>query len=57
MYVIKKTDQGGGYVAKDGNEHSYTHDIEEAKVFKTRQQAELNLCPENETVVRIGSVD
>ncbi len=54
MYVIKRIEKdGGGYVAKDGSEHSYTHYLPEAKIFKTIEAAELNRCPDNEIILRI----
>lgn len=54
MYIIKRIEKdGGGYVAKDGSEHSYTYDITKAKTFKTLEAAELNCCPDNEIILRI----
>lgn len=51
MYVIKRTDQGGGYVAKPGNPSSYTNRIRRIRKFATREEAEANRCPGNEVVV------
>lgn len=51
MYAIKRTNQGGGYVAKPGLPTSYTHNIRKVQIFTTREQAEANRCPDNEVVV------
>lgn len=51
MYVIKRTDQGGGYVAKSGLMHSYTRQISLVRRFATIEEAESNRCPENEIIV------
>jgi phage protein U len=51
MYVIKRINQRGGYVAQTGTGRSYTHNLAKAKVYETRQKAELDLCPENEIIL------
>ena len=51
MFVIKRTDQGGGYVARDGSAGSYTGFLQNARTFATKEQADRNHCPENEIVV------
>lgn len=51
-YVIKRTDQGGGYVAPPGSRKSYTPRLQSARVFSTREEAERNRCPGNEVVRR-----
>lgn len=53
MYVLVKTDQGGGYVAAPGREKSHTHRLEEAQTFTTREKAVKNSCPGNEKPVRV----
>lgn len=55
MYVIKRLDQGGGYVTPPGSLRSYTRDINKARVFATEDQARRELCPGNEIIVSIGS--
>lgn len=55
-YVIKRTDQGGGYVAKRGLKESYTKDIEKVRVFATLEKAERNLCIGNEIVVPVDEI-
>ena len=44
-YLIKRTDQGGGYVSRPGSLHSYTQKLEHARVYKTREQALADRCP------------
>ena len=53
MFIIKRTDQGGGYVAKPGGHSSYTHKLELARVFSTHEEARLERCPANEIVLSI----
>jgi hypothetical protein len=55
-YVLKRIDQGGGYVARPGGEHSYTKKLEEALVFPTREAAQGNSCVENEVVIDLDSI-
>lgn len=55
MYVIKRTDQGGGYLAAPGSAHSYTKNLERARIFATRDAAERERCPENEVVKALES--
>lgn len=55
-YVIKRTDQGGGYVAKRGMKESYTKDVEKVRVFATLEEAERNLCIGNEVVVPVNKI-
>jgi hypothetical protein len=53
MYIIKRTEKdGGGYVAKEGSAHSYTHDMSKARTFKTLEEAERNRCPDNEIILK-----
>jgi len=53
MYVLIRTDQGGGYVARVGNPGSYTWKLEDARVFATREAAEAERCKGNEQVVPV----
>lgn len=55
-YIIKRTDQGGGYVAKPGSAKSYTHNLEHARKFDTREQAEADRCKGNEVVLNLEQV-
>ncbi len=56
MYVIIRTDQGGGYVAdmaKSRNGASYTKKLQEARVYCNRDAALRDLCPGNEIVITV----
>jgi hypothetical protein len=53
MYVIKRTDQGGGYVARPGSKHSYTRTLESARKFNTRTEADSDRCKGNEIVINV----
>lgn len=55
-YVIKRTDQGCGYVAKRGLKESYTRDIEKIRVFATMEDAQRERCVENEVVVPMDEI-
>ena len=57
MYAIKRTDQGGGYVAPAGSHKSYTKNVRNAQLFTNREDAERNRCPGNEVIVDLGEVE
>lgn len=48
-YLLRRTDQGGGYVAPPGSRKSYTSRAK-AQRFRTREAAESNRCPGNEVI-------
>ena len=50
-FLIKRTDQGGGYVARPGQFSSYTKDIKAARIFKTKEEAEKERCVGNEVII------
>jgi len=50
-YVLKRTDQGGGYVANPGRHNSYTTHIDHVRKFRTEADAEHERCKGNEIVV------
>lgn len=53
-YVLKRTDQGGGYVADPRRNHgSYTKALQHAKTFSTREAAEQDRCPGNEIILSV----
>lgn len=54
-YILRRTDQGGGYVAQPGSHNSYTKDPLKARRFPTREAAERDRCPGNEVVVSLDS--
>jgi hypothetical protein len=50
-YVIKRTDQGGGYVGPPGSANTYVKDKYRAQRFDSEESADRNRCPDNEIVV------
>jgi hypothetical protein len=48
MWVLKRTSQGGGWVAKPGSRCSYTLNLENAQKFNSSEEAVQNSCIENE---------
>ena len=50
-YLLRRTDQGGGFLAAPGSGASYTHDLRRARLFQTKEQAEAERCPDNEVPV------
>ena len=56
MYLIKRTDQGGGYVATPGRANSYTNRIENAQIFLSRSVADSQRCKGNEVIVELESL-
>jgi len=55
-YIIKRIDQDGGYIAKPGCKKSYTFNVKHMRKFATREQAQKELCVENEVVVSVAEV-
>jgi len=55
MFVLKRTDQGGGYHSRPGSEHSYTRNLEKARIFDTRADAERAAC-ENERALSVAEI-
>lgn len=51
-YLLQRTDQGGGFVAKPGLGKSYTHTAALAREYRTRAEAEADRCPENERIMK-----
>lgn len=54
MYVIQRTD--GKYVNRPGSRTGYTSKLEQARKFPTREAAEADRCPGNETVVDVAEL-
>lgn len=52
MYLIRRTDQGGGFVGPNRNALSYVKRANDARHFRTEAEAERHRCPENEVIVR-----
>jgi len=55
-YLIQRTDQGGGYVARPGSQSSYTRNVLAARRFATREEAEAQRCPGNERIVSLDDI-
>ena len=51
MYILKRTDQGGGYVAPRGSNKSYVKNPREARIFRTINEAEQDRCIGNEVII------
>jgi hypothetical protein len=49
-FVIQHTETGK-YVSRPGSLRSYTNRLEDARVFRTREDAEKERCVENEETV------
>lgn len=54
-YLLKRTDQGGGYVAPSGSPKAYTSSKARARHFPTREAAEAERCVDNEVIVPSGA--
>lgn len=55
MYIVIRTDQGGGYLAPAGSHHSYTKSLTRARTFASKEAAEAECC-ENERVARVDDL-
>lgn len=55
MHVIKRTDQGGGYLCPAGSAKAYTHNIRKARIFHSREEADADRCKGNEIVLSVDS--
>lgn len=53
MFALKRNSDGK-YVARPGSKNSYTKFLQHARVFRTREEAERDRCPENERIVDIA---
>lgn len=56
MYVIERTDQGGGFLTVRGSSSSYTKDLRQARTFHRREDAMKERCPGNEVVRSIDEL-
>jgi hypothetical protein len=50
MYVIRRRDQGGGFVAPPGSKRAHTFQRLRAQIYRTREAAEADRCVDNEVV-------
>jgi hypothetical protein len=48
-YIIRRNDQGGGYVAPIGSAHSYVRNPDHARQYGSEDAAKRDKC-DNETV-------
>lgn len=55
-YVLRRTDQGGGWVTRPGSRASYTRRLQDACTFLTRECAEANRCPGNEVIEDVSDL-
>jgi len=53
-YVIQRSD--GKYVTPPGSERSYTDRLQNARFFLRAEQAEREVCPDNERVVALDEI-
>lgn len=55
MFVLVRTDQGGGYVGANPGQtgQSYVRNLRKARTFSTREQADAERCPGNEIIVSV----
>lgn len=51
-YVLVRSGDGA-YVAPPGRAASYTKSLQHARIFDTKEQAERERCPENESIVPV----
>lgn len=58
MYVICRTDQGGGYLKNPRlvTKSCWTFDLAKARIFPTYESADRERCPENERVVAVADI-
>jgi len=56
MYLLKRTDQGGGYVARSGLREAYTLNIDKVRLFTTKEDAERNRCTDNEIIIHLDDL-
>ena len=55
-YVLRRTNQGGGWVSKMGSLYSYTHALQRARLFYTKEEAERQRCKGNEVVETLEQI-
>ena len=49
-FIIRRIDQGGGWLAPPGWHKSFTRNRAKARRFPTREAAQAETCPDNEIV-------
>ena len=56
-FIIRRNDQRGGFVAPAGSLKAYVKDYRKARMFRTRDEAEAERCPENERIEFVTYVE
>ena len=58
MYVIQRTDQGGGYLGANPGMtgQTWVRDLRNARTFRTEADARKECCPGNERPVRVDDL-
>jgi len=54
-WIIRRTDQGGGWVGHPGGRNAYVKNKASARRFATRQEAERERCEGNEVLEEVKS--
>ena len=54
MYCLHRIEDGK-FVARPGSQYSYTKFQRNAQMFKTKEEAEQNRCPDNERIVEVAN--
>jgi len=52
-FIIRRLDQGGGWVLPPGHHHSYTKDRTQAQRYRSYDIADRERCKGNEVVERL----
>lgn len=52
-YVLKRSSDGA-YVAPSGSPSSYTRALPHARIYPTREAADADRCPGNETIYAVA---
>ena len=56
MYILRRTNQGGGYVSKEGRQTSYITNLAYARKFRTIEEAQKHQCILNEVIEDLEKV-
>lgn len=54
-FVLRRTDQGGGYVTPPGSPKSYTKNKAAARRYSSREEAERDRCKGNEVIEEVAA--
>jgi hypothetical protein len=54
-YVLQRSSDGK-FVTREGSEHSYSHKLQDARVFRSKLDAAVSACCENERIVPLNEV-